>query len=217
MKARKYSKDGKFQSEVELPTALFVPSNISHGAIYDAIKAENANLRLGNHSTKDRGEVRGGGKKPWSQKGTGRARQGSSRAPHWTGGGIVQGPKKRDYSSSLSRNVKRKAVVSILNKKASETRINIVEDISLEDFSTKSMNSILKNMGFLESGNIGFMVAGEDQKIKVSMRNIPFLKYINSKRIGCRELLYNNQLVITESALKELIEHYQGVVKHESK
>jgi large subunit ribosomal protein L4 len=80
---------------------------------------------------KDSGEVRGGGKKPWSQKGTGRARQGSSRAPHWTGGGIVQGPKKRDYSSKLSRNVKRKAVVSILNKKAEESKISILEDIIL--------------------------------------------------------------------------------------
>jgi large subunit ribosomal protein L4 len=213
MKARKYSKDGQFINEIELPSALFAPKNISMGAIYDAIKSENANLRHGNHSTKDRGEVRGGGKKPWSQKGTGRARQGSSRAPHWRGGGTVQGPKKKDYSSSLSRNVKRKAVVSILNKKAEEARVSIVEDIQIDAFSTKTVFNVFKNMGMVESGNLSIIVTGESEHLKKSVRNIPFVKYINAKRIGCRELLYNNNLVITESALNEMLEQYKGVVK----
>jgi len=213
MKARKYSKTGNFQSEVDLPVSIFGSDNISNGAIYDAIKSENANLRHGNHSTKDRGEVRGGGKKPWSQKGTGRARQGSSRAPHWTGGGIVQGPKKRDYSSKLSRNIKRKAVISILNKKAEEAKISILEDIILEKFSTKSVVDAFKNMGLLNTGIIALLVTGEDEKIKISTRNIPFVKYINSKRVGCRELLYNNNLIITEAALKELENHYKEVTK----
>ena len=213
MKARKYSKTGNFQNEVDLPVSLFAPDNVSRGAIYDAIKAENANLRHGNHSTKDRGEVRGGGKKPWSQKGTGRARQGSSRAPHWTGGGIVQGPKKRDYSSKLSRNVKRKAVVSILNKKAEESKISILEDLFLDKFSSKAVYSVFKNMGLNNTGYIAVLVTGEDEKLKVSTRNIPYIKYINAKRVGCRELLFNNNLVITESALQELISHYKEVIK----
>jgi large subunit ribosomal protein L4 len=213
MKARKFSKDGQFINEIELPSDLFAPDNISRGAIYDAIKAENANLRLGNHSTKDRGEVRGGGKKPWSQKGTGRARQGSIRAPHWRGGGTVQGPKKRDYSSSLSRNVKRKAVVSILNKKAEESKLSILEDLQVNDYSTKSVFSVFKNMGMVKSGNLSIVVTGEDEKLKISMRNIPFVKYINAKRIVCRDLLYNNNLVITENALSEIVEQYKGVVK----
>jgi len=213
MKARKYSKTGNFQNEVDLPVSLFAPDNVSRGAIYDAIKAENANLRHGNHSTKDRGEVRGGGKKPWSQKGTGRARQGSSRAPHWTGGGIVQGPKKRDYSSKLSRNVKRKAVVSILNKKAEESKISILEDLTLNKFSSKAVYSVFKNMGLNNTGYIAVLVTGEDEKLKVSTRNIPYIKYINAKRVGCRELLFNNNLVITESALQELVSHYKEVIK----
>ena len=213
MKARKYSKTGNFQNEVDLPVSLFAPDNVSRGAIYDAIKAENANLRHGNHSTKDRGEVRGGGKKPWSQKGTGRARQGSSRAPHWTGGGIVQGPKKRDYSSKLSRNVKRKAVVSILNKKAEESKISILEDLFLDKFSSKAVYSVFKNMGLNNTGYIAVLVTGEDEKLKVSTRNIPYIKYINAKRVGCRELLFNNNLVITESALQELVSHYKEVIK----
>lgn len=213
MKARKYSKTGNFQNEVDLPSSLFAPENVSRGAIYDAIKAENANLRHGNHSTKDRGEVRGGGKKPWSQKGTGRARQGSSRAPHWTGGGVVQGPKKRDYSSKLSRNVKRKAVVSILNKKAEEARISILEDLTLDKFSSKSVYDVFKNMGLVNTGFIGILVSGEDDKIKISTRNIPYIKYINVKRVGCRELLFNNNLVITESALADLVSHYKEVIK----
>ncbi|HMV80762.1 MAG TPA: 50S ribosomal protein L4 [Leptospiraceae bacterium] len=213
MKARKFSKDGKFLSEVDLPASLFAPKNVSQGAIYDAIKAENANLRQGTHSTKDRGEVRGGGKKPWSQKGTGRARQGSSRAPHWVGGGIIHGPKPRDYSIRLSRNVKRKAVVSILNKKAEEARINILEDLSLNTYSTKTVANVFKNMGLDKTGNIGLVVAGESKEVKSSVRNIPTVKYINSKRVVCRELLYNNSIVITESALNELVEQYKGVVE----
>lgn len=213
MKAKKYSKDGVFLSEIELPSELFQEGNFSAGSIYDAIKAENANLRLGNHSTKDRGEVRGGGKKPWAQKGTGRARQGSIRAPHWRGGGTIQGPKKRDYSISLSRNVKRKAVVSILNKKAKESKISILEDIQLNEYKTKAVYNIFKNMGMHESGNLAILVNDESEFLKMSVRNIPFVKYINAKRIVCRDLLYNNNLVITESALKSVVEQYKGVVK----
>ncbi|TGN08084.1 50S ribosomal protein L4 [Leptospira ilyithenensis] len=207
MKARKYNKEGVFLSEVELPSALF-ETGISQGAIYDAVKAENANLRQGTHSTKDRSEVRGGGKKPWAQKGTGRARQGSIRAPHFVGGGIIHGPKPRDYSSNLSRSVKRKAVLSILNKKAEENRISIIEDVEPASYSTKSIFNILKKMEIAEKGNVGFVVAGENQFLKKSTRNIENLKYVNSKRIVCRDILYNNNLVISESALKELLSQY---------
>src|SRR5678809_493458 len=108
MKAQKYSKEGKLLSEIELPAALF-ESKYSSGAIYDAIKAENANLRSGNHHTKTRSEVSGGGKKPWSQKGTGRARQGSIRAPQWVGGGTVFGPIPRSYAQYVPRQVRQLA------------------------------------------------------------------------------------------------------------
>ncbi|HMW08129.1 MAG TPA: 50S ribosomal protein L4 [Leptospiraceae bacterium] len=211
MKARKYSKTGQSLAEVELPGEIFT-SKVSSGAIYDAIKAENANLRSGNHATKDRGEVRGGGKKPWSQKGTGRARQGSSRAPHWVGGGTVHGPKPRDYSIPLSRNVKRVAVVSILNKKASESKINILEDIAMTKYSTKEIFNIFKTMG-VTNGAFSLVVSGEDKFLKASTKNIPTLKYVNAKRIVCRDILYNNQLIITESALKEIVSQYKDVSK----
>ncbi|MCP5501974.1 MAG: 50S ribosomal protein L4 [Leptospiraceae bacterium] len=215
MKALKYSAEGKQIGEVELPPSIF-NSVVSEGAIYDAIKAENANLRSGNHSTKDRSEVSGGGKKPWAQKGTGRARQGSSRAPHWTGGGIVHGPKKRDYSIKLSRNVKRKAVVSILNKKASDSRIKIIEDLKIEEFSTKKVFNVFKNLEVVNAGAFALVISGESKHLKVSSRNIPTLKYINSKRIACRDLLYNNNIIITEGALNEIIEQYKGVNKNAS-
>ncbi|MBK8395813.1 MAG: 50S ribosomal protein L4 [Leptospiraceae bacterium] len=211
MKAKKYSKTGQSLAEVELPGEIFT-NKISKGAIYDAIKAENANLRSGNHSTKDRGEVSGGGKKPWSQKGTGRARQGSSRAPHWVGGGVIHGPKPRDYSIPLSRNVKRVAVVSILNKKASESKINILEDLSLSKFSTKEVFNLFKTMG-VTNGNFSLVVSGEDKFLKASARNIPTLKYVNAKRIVCRDILYNNNLIITESALKEIVNQYKDASK----
>lgn len=211
MKARKYSKTGQSLAEIELPSEIFT-NKVSNGAIYDAIKAENANLRSGNHSTKDRGEVRGGGKKPWSQKGTGRARQGSSRAPHWVGGGTVHGPKPRDYSIPLSRNVKRVAVVSILNKKASESKINILEDIAMSKYSTKEVFNIFKSMG-VTNGAFSLVVSGEDKFLKASTKNIPTLKYVNAKRIVCRDILYNNNLIITESALKEIVNQYKDVSK----
>lgn len=211
MKAQKYTREGKVLGEIELPSGLF-DKEISMGAVYDAIKSENSNLRAGTHSTKTRGEVSGGGKKPWAQKGTGRARQGSTRAPHWVGGGTVQGPKPKDYSSKLSRNVKRKAVVSILNKKAQEKRISVLEDIALNSYSTKQFASIMKNMGISKTGAIGFVTSGEDKHLRVSVRNIPNVKYINVKRIVCRDMLYNNNLVITESALADLANHYKDVV-----
>lgn len=211
MKAKKYSKTGQSLAEVELPSEIFT-SKISRGAIYDAIKAENANLRSGNHSTKDRGEVSGGGKKPWSQKGTGRARQGSSRAPHWVGGGVIHGPKPRDYSIPLSRNIKRVAVVSILNKKASESKINILEDLAMTKFSTKEVFNLFKTMG-VTNGNFSVVVSGEDKFLKASARNIPTLKYVNAKRIVCRDILYNKNLIITESALKEIVNQYKDASK----
>lgn len=211
MIAPKFSKVGNKVGEVELPEKIF-NSEVSLGAIYDAIKAENSNLRSGNHSTKTRSEVRGGGKKPWAQKGTGRARQGSTRAPQWVGGGTVHGPKKRDYSMRLSRNVKRKAVVSILNKKASELSLKLLEDIRLDNYSTKTIFEVFKKMEIQDS-IVGFVVSGEDKVIKKSVRNIPNVKYINAKRIVCRDILYNRNLVITESALNEIVNQYEGVNK----
>ena len=206
MKARKYSKDGKYISDIELPEIF--TTGISMGAIYDAIKAENANQRTGNHSTKGRSEVRGGGIKPWAQKGTGRARQGSIRAPHWTGGGIVHGPKKRSYAVVLPRKIKRKAVLSVFNRKANESRIHILEDVSLEKFSTKSMANVLNTMEVSKSGKVGFITSGENQMLKRSVRNIPYIKHVNSKRITCKDIWYNQNLVISESALKELEVNY---------
>ncbi|MEM7180120.1 MAG: 50S ribosomal protein L4 [Spirochaetota bacterium] len=217
MKALKYSTEGNQIGEVELPAELF-NANVSQGAIYEAIKAENANLRSGNHHTKGRSEVRGGGKKPWAQKGTGRARQGSSRAPQWVGGGIVHGPKKRDYSSKLSRNVKRKAVVSILNKKANESKIKIVEDFKADDYlKTKDMYKVFQNMDVTNFGKFALVVGDENKYIKLSTRNIPTLKFLHAKRAVCRDLLYNNNIIITESALAQLVEQYKGaVIKNES-
>lgn len=207
MKAQKYSKEGKLLSEIELPAALF-ESKYSSGAIYDAIKAENANLRSGNHHTKTRSEVSGGGKKPWSQKGTGRARQGSIRAPHWVGGGTVHGPRKRDYSYNVSPKVKRRAVLSVLNKKAQDAVIKVVEDLDPKEFSTKAFATLFSNIGLKNTGVIGFLVDGENDFLKKSVRNIPTVKYINSKRIAVRDILYNRNLVITEAALGEILKHY---------
>ncbi|WP_000647274.1 50S ribosomal protein L4 [Leptospira interrogans] len=207
MKAQKYSKEGKLISEIELPSALF-ESKLSVASIYEAIKAENANLRSGNHATKTRSMVSGGGKKPWSQKGTGRARQGSTRAPHWVGGGTVHGPQKRDYSYEVSSKLKHRAVLSILGKKAQASAVKVVEDLDPKEYNTKAFDSIFKNMNLKNTGVIGLLVQGENDFLKKSVRNIPTVKYINSKRISCRDILYNRNLVITEAALKEMLVQY---------
>jgi large subunit ribosomal protein L4 len=212
MKALKYSAEGKEIGEVELPQEIF-SDIVSDGAIYDAIKAENANIRQGNHATKTRSEVRGGGKKPWAQKGTGRARQGSTRAPHWVGGGTVHGPQKRDYSINVPRKVKRKAVVSILSKKAQSSQIKILEDVKIDSYSTKNIYNIFKNMSAVDNGPLTFVVNGKNVFLQASVRNIPIVKLLNSKRLVCRDLLYNSNLIITEGALEEITNQYKEVNK----
>lgn len=207
MKAQKFAKDGSLQQEVELPAELF-GSKISDGAIYYAINAENANNRSGNHATKTRSYVSGGGKKPWAQKGTGRARQGSIRAPQWVGGGTVHGPQKRDYSIQVPRKLKQRAVLSILGKKAQDAKVKILEDLDLQKFATKEVDSVFQKMDIKNQGKIGFLVGDESDFLKKSVRNIPNVQYINANRIACRDIFYNQNLVITESALKSMLDHY---------
>ncbi|MBE8388407.1 50S ribosomal protein L4, partial [Leptospira interrogans serovar Pomona] len=152
---------------------------------YEEIKDENAKWRSGNHATKTRSMVSGGGKKPWSQKGTGGARQGSTRARHWVGGGTVHGPQKRDYSYKDSSKLKHRAVLSILGKKAQAAAVKVVEDLDPKEYNTKSFDSIFKNMKLKNTGVIGLLVQVENDFLKKSVRNIPTVKYINSKRISC--------------------------------
>lgn len=200
----KYSKDGKVVGQVELSDTVF-NVKINDNLIYELIKSANANLRQGNNSTKERSFVNGGGAKPWRQKGTGRARQGSTRSPQWRGGGIVFGPSPRCYCIELPRKIRREAYRSLLSLKAKQGLIKVVEDFSVESGKTKDIATIGKALN-VEKGVL--LSGSEDQKLKRAIRNIPWFVYNNVKRMSSRDVFYSKTLLITESAVKYINEKY---------
>jgi large subunit ribosomal protein L4 len=203
MKVDKYSIDGKKIGEADLSDGVF-GVEINDVLIYELIKAANANLRQGTHSTKERAEVSGGGIKPWKQKGTGRARQGSIRSPNWKGGGTVFGPKPRSYRIELPKMIKKSAYKSLLSMKAKEGAIKVIED-----FSASGKTKELAGIGKALSVSKGVLITDkEDALLKRSIRNLSWFQYNNVKRISGRDLFYSKQLIITESALQYLNEKF---------
>jgi large subunit ribosomal protein L4 len=203
MKQEKYSIEGSKSGEVELNDKVFAVE-INDTLIYELVKSAHANLRQGTHSTKGRVEVRGGGAKPWRQKGTGRARAGTSRSPIWRGGGIVFGPKPRDYSISLPKNVKKAAYRSLLSLKMKDGLIKVVEDFTVEG-KTKEMAKIGQNLAVTK----GVLITdSEDKQLKRSISNLNWFTYNNVNRISGLDLFNSRELVITESAIKLLNEKF---------
>ena len=200
----KYSINGKVIGKVEASDSVF-KAEVNDTLIYEMIKAANANLRQGTHSTKRRAEVSGGGIKPYRQKGTGRARQGSIRAPQWKGGGVVFGPHPRDYKIELPRKIKEKAMISLLSLKAKEGAIKIVEDFNVKEGKTKEMAVIGKA---LEIKKGVLITDGENKLTKRAIRNIPWFVYNNAKRMSSRDIFYSKTIVITESAVNYLNNRY---------
>ena len=204
MQVDKYTIDGNSAGQVNLEDSVF-NVKVNDVLVYELIKAANANLRQGNHATRERSFVRGGGAKPWRQKGTGRARQGSIRSPQWTGGGVVFGPSPRSYRVELPKNLKREAYRSLLSLKAKQGAIKVVEDFSIESGKTREMVAIAGKLG-VDKGVL--VVDGEDVAIRRAIRNISWFKYNNVKRLSSRDLFYSKTLVMTESAVKYLNEKY---------
>ena len=210
MVVEKFSIDGKKIGQVELSDAVF-NSKVNDVIVYEYIKAANANLRQGTHKTKGYSEVNGGGVKPWRQKGTGRARQGSIRAPQWRGGGTVFGPVPRSYRAELPKKIRDDAFRSIFTIKAQKGAIKVVEDFKVATGKTKDMASILKKIELLGGLLIG---AGSDAIFRRSIRNIKDVKFNDATRISGRDVFYSRTLVLTESAVKLINEKY---AKGESK
>jgi len=200
----KISKDGKKIGQVELADSVF-NTKVNDVLVYEYIRAANANLRQGTHKTKGYAEVNGGGKKPWNQKGTGRARQGSIRAPQWRGGGTVFGPVPRSYRIDLPKRLKDEAYRSIFTIKAKEGSLKVIEDFSVESGKTKDMNKILKSIELVKGLFVG---SKNDDKFKRSLRNIEEVKYNDASRLSGREVFYSRTLVLTESAVKFINEKY---------
>ncbi len=203
MKANKYDVTGKAAGTVELPAGVFT-EEFSKGSIYTVIRIENRNRRQGTHKTKGFSEVSGGGKKPWRQKGTGNARQGSIRAAQWRKGYTVFGPQPRDYSLRIPEKVRKLGMKSILSARASVNAVSVLENVKLDKFSTSAMFKIFKNMGVLPGNTVCFVSDSDDLMLKKSLMNIPGLVYVNANRLTAPELYYSGHLVVTEGALRQI-------------
>jgi large subunit ribosomal protein L4 len=172
--------------------------------LFDAIILARASLRQGTHKTKTRTEVRGGGRKPWRQKGTGRARQGSIRSPQWRGGGVVFGPTPRDYSMKMNRKQRRLALKSALSIKAAENNVIVVNEFNLEAPKTKEFKSALSNLNV--EGKTLVVTADRNEFVELSARNIPTVLTSTAAGINVLDLTHADKLIVTESAVKAIEE-----------
>ncbi len=197
--------NGKKVDEIELSENVF-GIEMSEHAVYEAIKNYLANQRQGTQCTKTRAEVRGGGRKPWRQKGTGRARQGSTRSPQWKGGGVVFAPKPRDYSYTIPKKVKRLAMKSVLTSKAVESKIIIVDDLVMDSPKTKEF---MKVMAALNTGKKPLFVTADNAPTVVkSGRNIPGVKVSFVNMLNVYDIANSDTLVLTKKAVEKVEEVY---------
>ena len=203
MLTKVYNMAGKQVGEIELPEAVFgVEPN--EAAVHDAVKNHLANKRQGTQSALTRAEVSGGGRKPWRQKGTGRARQGSTRAPQWTHGGIVFAPKPRDYSYTLNKKARRLALKSVLSAKAAEQNIVVIDSIKMDSVKTKDFAAFLKAVGADTKALV--VTAAPDQNVVKSGRNIPGCEITFANLINVYDVINANKLVVDRAALQKIEE-----------
>ena len=206
MEKKVYSVDGKEVKSIELSDSVFA-REVSEGSIYNAIRNELANKRVGTASTKGRSEVKGSGAKPWRQKGTGRARAGHKRSPVWVGGGIVFGPKPRDYSYTLPRKVKRLAMMSILSLKAKDdSKFKVVEDFTVESGKTKDLVTLLKNL--VSDERTVIILKDDDSMVKRAGANIANVNILSYNRLNAHDLFYGKNVLVLEGAALKLNEFY---------
>ena len=200
-----YNMQGKKVSDVELNEAVFgiePNENVVHSALVNYL----ANQRQGTQSTKTRAEVRGGGRKPWRQKGTGRARQGSIRAPQWIKGGIALGPKPRSYSYRINKKEKQLAIKSILSAKVLDNELTVVDKLELKETKTKIMAKALTDLKV--EGKALIILADKNENVSRSSRNIEGVKTIELNTINVFDLLNCNKLVLPLDTVKKLEEVY---------
>ena len=204
MQTKVFDMAGKQVGEIELSDAIFgIEPNAA--VVHDVVKNHLANCRQGTQSSLTRAEVSGGGIKPWRQKGTGRARQGSIRAPQWTHGGIVFAPKPRSYRYTLNKKLKRLALKSVLSDKAANGRILVVDGLDLPEIKTKSMKSLLDTM---EAGKSVVITEGVKTNVVLSARNLPGVKTTPANILSVYDLLNAKSLVVDKAALAVIEEVY---------
>ena len=194
---------GTSVGDIELNEAIFgIEPNES--VLFEALVQQRASLRQGNHKVKSRGQVAGGGRKPWRQKGTGRARQGSIRSPQWRGGGIVFGPTPRSYSYKLPKKVRRLALLSALSTKVREEDVIILEGLTFESPKTKEFIKVLAGLSIDRKALI--VTADLDETVALSARNIPGISVVTATGINVLDLIGHDKLVMTKAAVQKIEE-----------
>lgn len=192
---------GEKVGQVELPDAIFA-APINEPLMHQALVRQLANARLGTHKVKGRSEVSGGGRKPWKQKGTGRARQGSTRAAQWRGGGIIFGPTPRSYTQRMPRKMRRAALCSALSVKAADERIVVVDQLTVPEPKTREMAQALQRMAVDASALI--LLADANESVERSARNLPDVKLLRAHYLNIRDLLDHEYVLIPQDALAVL-------------
>lgn len=193
---------GKQLGELEVSDAVFA-APVNNALMHQALVRQLANARLGNHSTKTRGQVRGGGRKPWRQKGTGRARSGSTRSPNWVGGGTVFGPTPRSYVKAMPRKMRRAALRSAISVKAAGEQIVVMDDFQMESPKTKAMAAVLDALG--GSGQtVLFVLSEKNENVQRSAGNLPQVKVLQSGYLNIRDLLGYDLLVFSKDAVEQV-------------
>ena len=199
-----YNIEGKEVGSIELNDAVFVVEVNEH-LVHMAVVNQLANNRQGTQSAKTRSEVSGGGRKPWRQKGTGHARQGSTRSPQWTGGGVVFAPKPRDYSFKMNKKEKRIALLSALSSKVADNKIVVLDAFNLDEVKTKKFAEVMSN---LKVDKALVVIEGENKNVVLSGRNIPTVKVSATNEINTYDVLKYETLVVTKAAVEKLEEVY---------
>jgi large subunit ribosomal protein L4 len=198
-----YNLEGNAVGEIELSDAVWNIA-VNQSVVFDAVQSQLASRRAGTHKVKGRSEVRGGGRKPWKQKGTGRARQGSIRAPQWVGGGVVHGPTPRSYAYSLPKKVRRLALRSVLTSKVQEGTIVVLDQLSVSSAKTKVMINALKALGVTSKALI--VDAQKNNNVYLSVRNIPGVSYSGADGINVYDIISHDRLVITTAGVARVEE-----------
>lgn len=203
-----YSSEGKEVDTLKLDPAVF-DGIVNTAAIYQAVNAYRANTRKGLAATKTRGEVSGGGRKPWRQKGTGRARVGSIRSPLWRHGGVIFGPHPRDFSYTLPQKIKNLALKSTLNAKAKEKNLIILDSLKIEQPKTKEAYKVFSNLKLgskeKKKSRVLLLLENIDGKLKLALRNIKFLNFNLARDTHAYEILASRKIVITKKGLEDLV------------
>ena len=199
-----YNIEGKEVGSIELNDAVF-GVEVNEHLVHMAVVNQLANNRQGTQSAKTRSEGSGGGRKPWRQKGTGHARQGSTRSPQWTGGGVVFAPKPRDYSFKMNKKEKRIALLSALSSKVADNKIVVLDAFNLDEVKTKKFAEVMSN---LKVDKALVVIEGENKNVVLSGRNIPTVKVSATNEINTYDVLKYETLVVTKAAVEKLEEVY---------